>query len=53
MVATRATAQPGKRIGKHGGNRSGHHSKAKTKVTRASRQSAGKDPARGQHQGHR
>jgi hypothetical protein len=28
MVATKATAQPGKRIGKHGGNRSGHHSKA-------------------------
>jgi hypothetical protein len=53
MVATKATAQPGKRIGKHGGNRSGHHSKGADKVSRAGRQGAGKDPERGKKKAHR
>jgi hypothetical protein len=52
MVKTHATAQPGKRIGKHGGNRSGHHANGANKVGRASRQAVGKDPHRGRRKGH-
>jgi hypothetical protein len=53
MVATKATAQPRKRIGKHGGNRSGHHTGRANKVGRVGRQAAGKDPARGRQKGRR
>jgi hypothetical protein len=52
MVKTKTTAEPGKRIGKHGGNRSGHHAHA-NKVGRASRQAAGKEPRRGSSNGRR
>jgi hypothetical protein len=47
MVKLKTTAEPGKRIGKHGGNRSGHHARGAEKVTRAGRQGAGKNPRRG------
>jgi hypothetical protein len=40
MVKLKTTAEPGKRIGKHGGNRSGHHARGAEKVTRAGRQGA-------------
>jgi hypothetical protein len=47
MVKTKTAAGRGKTVGKHGGNRGGHHARGADKVGRAARQGAGKDPVRG------
>ena len=46
MAKARVTAQPGKKTGEHGGNRSGHRTRGADKVSRAGRQGAGKNPTR-------
>lgn len=46
MAKARATTQPGKKTGEHGGNRGGHRTRGAEKVSRAGRQGAGKNPTR-------